>query len=71
MPPCRHLYHFGYHPVVVYLKPTQNVLYKQLHQQLSNLDIPMVNSTQGAWEPQLQEHLNVSDVILDAIFGKF
>lgn len=61
---ARHLAMFGYKPAVYLPKPGSKEIYKRLHTQCLNMDIPTINS-----EEDLQNKLNESDVVLDAIFG--
>ncbi|TPX32596.1 hypothetical protein SmJEL517_g04264 [Synchytrium microbalum] len=58
---ARHLFHFGYKPTILYPKPTQKDIYIGLVKQCKNLDIPFVDSVDGAIEN--------ADVVLDGIFG--
>ncbi|KND03246.1 NADHX epimerase [Spizellomyces punctatus DAOM BR117] len=58
---ARHLFHFGYRPVVHYPKATEKLLYKNLRRQLENLNVPFVEN--------LDEELKTATIVLDAIFG--
>ncbi|TPX67585.1 hypothetical protein SpCBS45565_g03718 [Spizellomyces sp. 'palustris'] len=58
---ARHLFHFGYKPVVHYPKLTEKPLYKNLRRQLENLNVPFVEN--------LDEELKTATIVLDAIFG--
>ena len=57
---ARHLYHFGYSPIISYPKPTQNSLYLRLITQCTTLNIPVLN-----FIPILED----ISLIVDAIFG--
>jgi NAD(P)H-hydrate epimerase len=57
---ARHLYHFGYEPTVVYVKPGRAPIFSNLIQQCVDLGIPIVSSL-----PPLQSY----GIIIDAIFG--
>ncbi|KAF8516314.1 YjeF N-terminal domain-containing protein [Hysterangium stoloniferum] len=61
---ARHLAMFGYRPTVYLPKPGSKEIYKRLHTQCHNMEIPTINS-----ESDLETSLAKSDVILDAIFG--
>mmetsp|Transcript_67254 Transcript_67254/g.212811 ORF Transcript_67254/g.212811 Transcript_67254/m.212811 type:complete len:334 (+) Transcript_67254:51-1052(+) len=61
---ARHLYHFGYTPVVVYPKRTDRQLFVNLVQQCEQLSIPVL-----AEMPQLGHILGAYDVAVDALFG--
>ncbi|KAJ8762524.1 hypothetical protein K2173_007963 [Erythroxylum novogranatense] len=61
---ARHLYHFGYKPVVIYPKRTPKPLYNDLVTQLQSLSVPFL----------LVEDLPLDlskdfDILLDAMFG--
>jgi len=67
---ARHLGMFGYKPTIWMPKPGSKDIYKRLHTQCTNMDIP----TLPASDPKLVENtlstaLAASDVVLDAIFG--
>ena len=61
---ARHLFHFGYSPVVLYPKipKTNEGLFLNLKQQLINLDIPFLPHLPDTYEKDY-------DLILDGIFG--
>lgn len=59
---ARHLFHYGYQPVVFYPKPTKNEIYERLATQLRNLDVPFTEDFESS--------LKTSDHVVDAIFGK-
>ncbi|KAI9882986.1 MAG: hypothetical protein M1823_005260 [Watsoniomyces obsoletus] len=58
---ARHLWHYGYQPIIYYPKPGKNELYQRLTTQLKNLDIPFTEDFTSA--------MNKSHHIVDAIFG--
>ncbi|KAE8442592.1 hypothetical protein EG329_003015 [Mollisiaceae sp. DMI_Dod_QoI] len=58
---ARHLWHYGYKPMIYYPKQSKNELYQRLSTQLQNLNIPFVEDFPAALEE--------SDHIVDAIFG--
>lgn len=58
---ARHLWHYGYRPIVYYPKPGKNELYQRLVTQLKSLDMPFTEDFSTA----LQE----SHHVVDAIFG--
>ncbi|CAJ0753240.1 15632_t:CDS:10 [Entrophospora sp. SA101] len=58
---ARHLSHFGYQPKIYYPKQTNKELYQRLVQQCKNLQIAISNN--------LHDHLEKSDLVIDAIFG--
>ncbi|CAH1764736.1 1231_t:CDS:2, partial [Entrophospora sp. SA101] len=57
---ARHLSHFGYQPKIYYPKQTNKELYQRLVQQCKNLQIAISNN--------LHDHLEKSDLVIDAIF---
>jgi len=61
---ARQLAMFGYQPTIYLPKPGNKEIYKRLHTQCNNMEIPTINS-----ESDLKANLEKSDVILDAIFG--
>ncbi|CAA6656467.1 unnamed protein product [Spirodela intermedia] len=61
---ARHLYHFGYEPVVCYPKRTPKTLYTGLVTQLGALSVPFLSV-----EELPQDFSTDFDVIVDAIFG--
>ncbi|KNE57361.1 hypothetical protein AMAG_03081 [Allomyces macrogynus ATCC 38327] len=63
---ARHLRHFGYAPMVFYPKKSKKPLFTGLMTQLINLDIPFVNEPLA---PVLDDALQSSDLIIDALFG--
>ncbi|KAF8272795.1 YjeF N-terminal domain-like protein [Lactarius quietus] len=62
---ARHLGMFGYKPTIWMPKPGSKDIYKRLHKQCTNMDIPTLPTS----ESTLSTALASSDVILDAIFG--
>jgi len=64
---ARHLYHFGYKPVVLYPKAPKEsgngILYRNLLQQCKDLDIPVIDSVPES----ISQH--EYDVVLDGVFG--
>lgn len=62
---ARHLAMFGYQPVVYMPKFGSKDIYKRLHRQCDNMDIPTLPSDISA----LEAALPTTNVILDAIFG--
>ncbi|RDL40829.1 NAD(P)H-hydrate epimerase [Venustampulla echinocandica] len=58
---ARHLWHYGYKPVIYYPKPGKNELYGRLTTQLKNLKIPFTTDFAAA--------LKEADQVVDAIFG--
>ncbi|KIS69320.1 NADHX epimerase [Mycosarcoma maydis] len=60
---ARHLYHFGYEPVVWYPKQGKTELFSRLKVQLHNLGLPFVS------QDDFQDALEEADVVLDSIFG--
>eukprot|EP00611_Tribonema_gayanum_P026815 TRINITY_DN6478_c0_g1_i1.p1 TRINITY_DN6478_c0_g1~~TRINITY_DN6478_c0_g1_i1.p1 ORF type:complete len:305 (-),score=62.18 TRINITY_DN6478_c0_g1_i1:142-942(-) len=61
---ARHLFHFGYEPVVYYPKRTSKPIYTNLVHQLDQLNVPIVPDMPGPAE--LKSDFNF---ILDCIFG--
>ncbi|KAJ3371140.1 NAD(P)H-hydrate epimerase [Allomyces arbusculus] len=61
-----HLRHFGYAPMIFYPKKSRKPLFAGLTTQLSNLDIPFVGEPLA---PLLDDALQSSDLIVDALFG--
>ncbi|EKX54530.1 hypothetical protein GUITHDRAFT_156874 [Guillardia theta CCMP2712] len=61
---ARHLYHFGYKPVVCYPKQTAKPLYQGLVTQLASLDVPVLQEL-----PSAEAIERDFDVVVDAIFG--
>ncbi|KAH9065209.1 YjeF N-terminal domain-like protein [Lactarius vividus] len=67
---ARHLGMFGYKPVIWMPKPGSKDIYKRLHKQCVNMDIPTLPASDPSQaESMLSTALASSDVILDAIFG--
>ncbi|KAJ2934506.1 hypothetical protein H1R20_g1283, partial [Candolleomyces eurysporus] len=64
---ARHLGMFGYEPTVYMPKPGSKDIYKRLEKQCENMEIPILPPSNGVED--LQNALQSSDVILDAIFG--
>ncbi|KAJ3336410.1 NAD(P)H-hydrate epimerase [Gonapodya sp. JEL0774] len=62
---ARHLWHFGYKPVVYYPKPAKSALFTGLATQLVNLNLPFI-STLEDFSGTLH---HATDVVLDGIFG--
>ncbi|KAK5089877.1 hypothetical protein LTR64_005806 [Lithohypha guttulata] len=60
---ARHLYFYGYTPVVYYPKPTKKPIYDGLVKQLNNLHIRFDNET------PFDKLAGESDLIVDALFG--
>ena len=58
---ARHLYHFGYKPIMYFPKQTKNELYQRLRVQLEHLKVPFTDDFVGTAAK--------SDYIIDAIFG--
>jgi len=58
---ARHLYHFGYKPIMYFPKQTKNELYRRLRVQLEHLKVPFTDDFVGTAAK--------SDYIIDAIFG--
>jgi len=58
---ARHLWHYGYKPMIYYPKQSKNDLYQRLSTQLKNLNIPFTDDFPSA--------LREADHIIDAIFG--
>jgi len=61
----RHLFHFGYKPLLYYPKQGSNEFYKKLRKQCLNLSIPEIGSS----EQDFQNALDDADIVMDAIFG--
>lgn len=61
---ARHLAMFGYKPTIYLPKPGSKEIYKRLHTQCQNMEIPTIDT-----ESDLKTSLQHSDVVLDAIFG--
>ncbi|XP_024022930.1 pyridoxine/pyridoxamine 5'-phosphate oxidase 1, chloroplastic [Morus notabilis] len=61
---ARHLYHFGYKPVICYPKRTPKPLYTGLVTQLESLSVPFISV-----EDLPLNLLEEFDIIVDAIFG--
>lgn len=60
---ARHLFHFGYYPVVVYPKRSKNsVLFDGLIKQLKTLNIPIVNTIQEAKDSLIQANMPFDSV---------
>jgi NAD(P)H-hydrate epimerase len=59
---ARHLWHFGYRPVVVYPKRTEKPLFVDLARQMGELGIPLLQEMPTEVDAQ-------HDVIVDAVFG--
>lgn len=60
---ARHLFHYGYTPVVYYPKPTQKPIFDGLQKQLKNLHIKFEN------DRSFRELADECDMIVDALFG--
>lgn len=60
---ARHLYFYGYTPVVYYPKPTKKPIFDGLQKQLRNLKIKFEN------EKPFAELVEESDLIVDSFFG--
>ncbi|KAI8989290.1 YjeF N-terminal domain-containing protein [Pilobolus umbonatus] len=60
---ARHLFHFGFKPVVYYPKQPDKDLYKRLLVQCKNLELPIYQDIQK------DDIIEKSDIILDALFG--
>jgi len=58
---ARHLWHYGYKPIVYYPKQSKNELYQRLAKQLKDLNVPFVDDFTSS--------LKETDHIVDAIFG--
>lgn len=67
---ARHLAMFGYTPMIWMPKPGSKDIYKRLHKQCANMDIPTLPASDPSQaESTLSTALASSDVVLDAIFG--
>lgn len=67
---ARHLGMFGYKPMIWMPKPGSKEIYKRLHRQCTNMDIPTLAASDASLaESTLSTALGSSDVVLDAIFG--
>lgn len=60
---ARHLYFYGYTPIVYYPKPTKKPIYDGLVKQLHNLHIKFDN------DAKFEDLAKNSDLIVDALFG--
>lgn len=60
---ARHLYHYGYTPIVYYPVPTKKPIFDGLVKQLNNLHIRFDNDT------PFEKLAGESDLIVDALFG--
>lgn len=60
---ARHLYHFGYEPLVWYPKQGKTQLFARLKVQLENLGLHFVP------QDDFQDALEEADVVLDSVFG--
>ncbi|KAL9002071.1 MAG: hypothetical protein Q9188_004985 [Gyalolechia gomerana] len=58
---ARHLWHYGYQPMIFYPKQSNNELYQRLSEQLKNLGVPFTDDFEGA--------LKETDHVVDSIFG--
>ncbi|OCK89501.1 meiotically up-regulated gene 182 protein [Cenococcum geophilum 1.58] len=58
---ARHLWHYGYQPMMYYPKQSKNELYQRLTKQLKDLGIPFTEDFETA--------LKHADHVVDAIFG--
>ena len=58
---ARHLFHYGYNPIVFYPKPTKQPIFEGLQKQLHGLKIPFTDDFNG--------ELKKSDLIVDSLFG--
>lgn len=58
---ARHLFHYGYQPIVYYPKQSKNELFLRLTQQLKDLGIPFTEDFSSA--------MDGNDLVVDAIFG--
>ena len=58
---ARHLFHYGYKPVVFYPKPTKQPIFDGLQKQLRGLKIPFTEDFEG--------ELKKTDLVVDALFG--
>jgi NAD(P)H-hydrate epimerase len=61
---ARHLFHFGYTPLLYYPKQGSNEFYQSLTKQCQNLCIEEIDGVEG-----FKKALEKSDIVLDAIFG--
>lgn len=80
---ARHLFHFGYKPVVHYPKPTNKPLYKVIYSHGNRVGCfpPLMASFQNLrtqltnldipFLDDLDDGLQKADLVLDAIFGVF
>ncbi len=70
---ARHLFHFGFQPIVVYPKRSTKSHFINLVQQLDDLDIPILDeiptTTAAAADSDENENETKYDIIVDAIFG--
>lgn len=60
---ARHLYHYGYEPIVYYPKPTNKPIFDGLQKQLKNLHIKFEN------DKPFSQLADETDLIVDALFG--
>ena len=69
---ARHLFHFGFQPIVVYPKRSTKPHFINLVQQLNDLSIPILDeipSTAATTDNDEEEDEGNYDIIVDAIFG--
>ncbi|KAL7500729.1 hypothetical protein ACHAWT_008713 [Skeletonema menzelii] len=68
---ARHLFHFGFQPIVVYPKRSTKPHFINLVQQLNDLSIPILDEipSTAATENDEEEDEAKYDIIVDAIFG--
>lgn len=62
---ARHLKHFGFHPVVVYPKPSSGQIFANLVAQLQGLDIDVLNASQLPSQEKVAE----AALVIDGLFG--
>ncbi|ORZ34905.1 YjeF N-terminal domain-like protein [Catenaria anguillulae PL171] len=63
---ARHLAHFGYTPIVYYPKPTDKPLFRNVTQQLRNLDVLVLGSDASS---TIDSQLQHAYFVVDALFG--
>ncbi|EEB07372.2 YjeF family protein [Schizosaccharomyces japonicus yFS275] len=63
---ARHLWQYGYKPVVYYPKPTPKDLYQRLCQQLRDLNVPVYTKHEDS---DFRHLLTSSSLVVDALFG--
>lgn len=66
---ARHLFHFGFQPIVVYPKRSTKSHFINLVQQLDDLDIPILDEIPATTTDGDDNEKTKYDIIVDAIFG--